>query len=65
MLTVTAENNDEGLEREVDGDLEAFDEWFRSLGNDPMMRSERAILKTFLFFKLKAKGPKDVAKSSE
>lgn len=40
------------LEEAVDADLDAFDEYFqRELKNEPLIRSERAILKTYLHYK--------------
>ncbi len=44
------------LEKVVDEDINEFDEYFKSLGNDPVVRSERAILKTYLHWKVK--GPR-------
>jgi hypothetical protein len=39
-------------EKEVDEEIAKFDQWFQSTGNDPLIRSEAAIIKTFLYFKL-------------
>jgi len=36
----------------MDVELEAFDRWFRSQGNQPLARLERSILKTYLAWKL-------------
>lgn len=40
------------LEKVVDADIGEFNEFFRSLGNDPIVRGEKAILKTYLAWKL-------------
>lgn len=37
-------------EDHVDTLLKEFDAWFQQRGNQPMVRSERAILKTFCWF---------------
>jgi hypothetical protein len=39
------------LENEVDDDIEAFDKYFQSLGNDPLNKFERAVVKTYLHWK--------------
>lgn len=44
-------------EKVVDADIESFNKWFQGLGNDPLIKSERAIIKTWLAWKL------DLAKS--
>jgi len=52
MITVqVAGTESKEIEVEVDEDLKAFDEWFVGLGNAPMVGVERAILKTYLFYK--------------
>jgi hypothetical protein len=54
MITVQADHVQESkeLEKEVDGDIDAFNEWFQQEGkNDPMTPGERAIIKTYLWFK--------------
>lgn len=56
----TCENKD--LEGAVGDDLHSFEEWFKSLGNDPLVKGEIAILKTYLWWKLK--GTKDGSQSS-
>ena len=56
MVKVTAEKVDgsgEELKAETDADIEAFNEAFRNLGNDALTRSERAILSTYLYWKIK------------
>ncbi len=40
------------LESTVNGDIEAFDDYFQKLGNEPLSKSERAIIKTYLHYKL-------------
>lgn len=40
------------LEKVVDEDILAFDSFFQSLGNDPVVRGEKAIIKTYLAWKL-------------
>ena len=40
------------VEKTVDQDIEDFNEFFRGLGNEPIIRSEKAIIKTFLAWKL-------------
>jgi hypothetical protein len=56
MLKVTAERA-EGigveLKDEVDADIAEFDKAFQGMDNDPLTRSERAILSTYLYFKIK------------
>ena len=42
----------EELEKLVDADIEAFSTFFQTLGNDPVIRSEKAIIKTYLAYKL-------------
>lgn len=45
---------EETPEKIVDADIKAFDEWFRGLGNDPLIHMEKAVLKTYLWYKLRA-----------
>lgn len=55
MIRVTSENALEQrveLEKEVDADLDEFARSFQSMGNDRLSRPERAILKTYLAWKL-------------
>ncbi len=40
------------IEKEVDEAVARFDQWFRDRGNDPIIRSEKAIIKTFMYFML-------------
>lgn len=39
------------LEEAVDEDINLFDAFFQSLGNDPLNGPERAIIKTYLAYK--------------
>ena len=57
MLKVTPEKPEE-LEAEVDSDIAAFDAWFQQhlQNGQPLVRSERAILKTYLYWKTKGAG---------
>ncbi len=42
------------LEADVDQDITAFEEWFSShVENGPLVHAERAILKTYLWWKFK------------
>lgn len=52
MIHVQSTSPREALEGEVDEELNKFDEWFQSLGNSPIIKSERAIVKAFLAWKL-------------
>jgi hypothetical protein len=40
------------IEQLVDADIDAFDEHFQGLGNEPLVKAERAIVKTYLAYKL-------------
>lgn len=42
---------EEDLEKAVDADIDAFEKFFVSLGNDPLARPERAAIKTYLYYK--------------
>lgn len=45
------------LELAVNEDIRKFDAWFQELGNDPLTKSEVAVIKTYLWFKtLKGNG---------
>lgn len=44
---------DQELASAMDVEIKAFEEWFRTKGNDPLVGAERAILKTFLAWKLR------------
>lgn len=53
-------------EQACDVEIEAFQEFFqRELSNDPLVRSERAILKTYLFWKTRALVDQTLASSSD
>ena len=43
------------VEQIVDADIRAYNEWFQSLGNDPVIHFERAAIKTYLAWKLGVK----------
>jgi hypothetical protein len=43
------------LEQVVDEDIICFEEYFKKLGNDPLSKPEKAIIKTYLWFKVQAK----------
>lgn len=62
MISIQSTCNDSELEADVDADIAAFDEYFRSLGNDPLVKFEKAIIKTYLHRKLK--GVKDGTQAS-
>lgn len=52
MIKVTTERvAGEELKAEVDADIEAFEEYFKTLGNDPLAPSEKAIISTYLWWK--------------
>lgn len=57
MLKVIAKDATK-LETAVDADIEKFNRWFQQhlKNGEPLVRSEKAILKTYLFFKLKGEG---------
>jgi len=61
MIEVKATCSDGALEHAVNEDIAHFEEWFRGLKNDPLVRSEVAILKTYLFWKVK--GDSDAKRS--
>jgi hypothetical protein len=42
------------LEEAVNEDIKSFDTFFQGLGNDPLVRSEVAIIKTWLWWHLRA-----------
>jgi hypothetical protein len=66
-LAVTLTEN-APVEQAVDTSITEFDKWFQSLGNDPLVGSERAILKTWLFFALRVvpkETPSTVSSSTE
>jgi hypothetical protein len=52
MVKVQVDVPPERLEATVDEDIAAFDVWFQQQAdNAPLVGSERAILKTYLYFK--------------
>lgn len=56
MLEVRATCPPAELEQVVNDDLRRFETWFKTLGNDPLVRSEVAILKTYLFWRIRGEG---------
>lgn len=60
VLVVSSDEQDmKKLEPIVDADIAEFDKYFQSIGNEPVVRSEKAIIKTYLHWKLK--GARDAA----
>ena len=53
MLEVRTTCDPATVEKDVEEDIREFEHWFQSLDNDPLVRSEVAILKTYLFWKLR------------
>ncbi len=53
MIEVKTDVQVEEQEKTVDEEIAAFDAWFQSKGNDPLVKSERAILKTYFWYKLR------------
>lgn len=53
MIQVRAVCAPSATEAAVDADIRRFDEWFQGLNNDPLIRSEVAIIKTYLHYKLR------------
>jgi hypothetical protein len=53
MIEVTTTTPVEEQEKTVDEEIAAFDAWFQSRGNQPLVKSERAILKTYFWYKLR------------
>lgn len=43
---------DATVEKVVDSDIEDFNRWFQAQGNDPVIHLEKAIIKTYLGWKL-------------
>lgn len=52
MITVNTTEPKEKLEEEVNDDLRFFEEWFKAQGNAPLVHSEVAILKTWIWWHL-------------
>lgn len=51
-IIVTADvSTEEKLEQLVDEDILRFDRYFQSLGNDPLVKFEHAVIKSYLFWK--------------
>jgi hypothetical protein len=53
MITIQTTCDDADLEEAVDQDIKKFDAYFQSLPNDPLVKVETAIIKTYLHWKLK------------
>jgi hypothetical protein len=51
MSVVVQVNSDKELEEAVDEDIERFNDYFQSLGNDPLTRFEKSAVKTYLHWK--------------
>jgi len=53
VLKVTVEDKTRPLEEVVDEDIKKFEEWFRThlQNGEPLVRSEKAIIKTYLRWK--------------
>jgi hypothetical protein len=49
-------------EEKVNTLINEFDEWFQTKGNDPIVRSERAILKTFFWWVFQVKRLEELVK---
>jgi hypothetical protein len=49
---VVSNNRGDDLHVAVAKEIEEFDHWFQSQGNEPLVRSEVAILKTYFAWKL-------------
>ncbi len=45
--------SDKDAAEEIDEELKTFDEYFQSIGNDPLVKFEIAAIKTFLLWKVK------------
>ena len=52
IVVSVSEDDRKVIEEIVDEEIEKFNLWFRGLGNDPLVRSEIAAVKTFLWYKL-------------
>jgi hypothetical protein len=55
MISVQS-NSEATLEADVDADIAAFDEWFQRLGNEPLLKSEKAMVKTWIWWKVRGTG---------
>ena len=52
-VEVTVHSTGDSLEAAVDDDIREFESWFQGLGNDPLTKAEKSILKTYLWKKTK------------
>lgn len=57
------DGNPTSVEGTVDQDINAFEQYFQGLGNDSLMGPERAIIKTYLHYKLFGPKPDAVDKA--
>ena len=48
--------SDQDLAKSMDVELKSFEEWFMSKGNSPLVGVEKAVLKTYLAWKLRYEG---------
>lgn len=54
IAVVVTEEEGQTLEQNVEADLRKFEAWFKARGdNEQLVRSEIAILKTYLYYKAK------------
>lgn len=51
-----SEVSGQDLAKSMDVELKSFEEWFTHQGNSPLIGVEKAILKTYLAWKLKHEG---------
>ena len=58
-IDVKISSEKDAHEATVDADIASFDAWFQGLGNDALVRSEKAVIKTYLFFKTRVEGAPD------
>jgi hypothetical protein len=53
MIQTQATCPPEKVEEAVDQDIQAFNQYFQGIGMEPLSRSESAIIKSYLAWKLK------------
>lgn len=63
MIVLTSEHEEmPELEREVDEDIAKFDAWFSAnVEPTPLIMGEKAILKTYLYWKIKKENGDDTS----
>ena len=63
MITLFFTGTESDMQAAIEVELDTFNARFQALGNEPLIRSERALLRTFLISALSAKeetsAPKD------